>query len=78
VYHFVAEVGKERMDNVPVVVVGAGPVGMMAALELAHHGVACLLAEQNAGPTVHPKMEFTNPRTMEHHARLARPGLVRA
>ncbi|MCC3761587.1 FAD-dependent monooxygenase [Glycomyces sp. TRM65418] len=58
------------MDNVPVVVVGAGPVGMMAALELAHHGVACLLAEQNAGPTVHPKMEFTNPRTMEHHARL--------
>ncbi|GAA2814287.1 FAD-dependent monooxygenase [Streptomyces showdoensis] len=58
------------MDNVPVVVVGAGPVGMMAALELAHHGVACVLAEQNAGPTVHPKMEFTNPRTMEHHARL--------
>jgi 2-polyprenyl-6-methoxyphenol hydroxylase-like FAD-dependent oxidoreductase len=43
---------------------------MIAALELAHHGVACLLAEQNAGPTVHPKMEFTNPRTMEHHARL--------
>jgi 2-polyprenyl-6-methoxyphenol hydroxylase-like FAD-dependent oxidoreductase len=66
------------MDNVPVVVVGAGPVGMMTALELAHHGVACLLAEQNAGPTVHPKMEFTNPRTMEHHARLAQPGLVRA
>jgi 2-polyprenyl-6-methoxyphenol hydroxylase-like FAD-dependent oxidoreductase len=58
------------MDNVPVVVVGAGPVGMMTALELAHHGVGCLLAEQNAGPTVHPKMEFTNPRTMEHHARL--------
>jgi 2-polyprenyl-6-methoxyphenol hydroxylase-like FAD-dependent oxidoreductase len=55
---------------VPVVVVGAGPVGMVAALELAHHGVPCLLAEQNAGPTVHPKMEFTNPRTMEHHARL--------
>lgn len=60
----------ECMENVPVVVVGAGPVGMMTALELAHHGVACLLAEQNAGPTVHPKMEFTNPRTMEHHARL--------
>ncbi|MBB5873644.1 2-polyprenyl-6-methoxyphenol hydroxylase-like FAD-dependent oxidoreductase [Allocatelliglobosispora scoriae] len=58
------------MDNVPVVVVGAGPVGMMAALELAHHGVECVLAEQNAGPTLHPKMEFTNPRTMEHHARL--------
>ncbi|MFI7546111.1 FAD-dependent monooxygenase [Actinoplanes sp. NPDC049599] len=58
------------MTGIPVVVVGAGPVGMMAALELAHHGVACLLAEQNAGPTVHPKMEFTNPRTMEHHARL--------
>lgn len=58
------------MDNVAVVVVGAGPVGMMAALELAHHGVACLLAERNDGPSAHPKMEFTNPRTMEHHARL--------
>jgi len=43
---------------------------MMAALELAHHGVEVLLAEQNPGPTAHPKMEFTNPRTMEHHARL--------
>jgi 2-polyprenyl-6-methoxyphenol hydroxylase-like FAD-dependent oxidoreductase len=58
------------MNNIPVVVVGAGPVGMMTALELAHHGVPCVLAEQNAGPTVHPKMEFSNPRTMEHHARL--------
>lgn len=58
------------MTTVPVVVVGAGPVGMIAALELAHHGVRVLLAEQNAGPTAHPKMEFTNPRTMEHHARL--------
>ncbi len=58
------------MDTVPVVVVGAGPVGMIAALELAHHGVACVLAEQNAGPSVHPKMEFSNSRTMEHHARL--------
>jgi 2-polyprenyl-6-methoxyphenol hydroxylase-like FAD-dependent oxidoreductase len=58
------------MEKFGVVVVGAGPVGMIAALELAHHGVPCLLAEQNAGPTVHPKMEFTNPRTMEHHARL--------
>ncbi|MCC8244951.1 FAD-dependent monooxygenase [Saccharothrix luteola] len=65
------------MDNVPVVVVGAGPVGMMTALELAHHGVACLLVEQNAGPTAHPKMEFSNPRTMEHHARLGSAADIR-
>jgi 2-polyprenyl-6-methoxyphenol hydroxylase-like FAD-dependent oxidoreductase len=65
------------MDNVPVVVVGAGPVGMMTALELAHHGVACVVAEQNAGPTVHPKMEFSNPRTMEHHARLGTAADIR-
>lgn len=66
------------MLRVPVVVVGAGPVGMIAALELAHHNVPCLLAEQNAGPTVHPKMEFTNPRTMEHHARLGLAADIRA
>lgn len=65
------------MENVAVVVVGAGPVGMMTALELAHHGVACLLAEQNPGPTAHPKMEFTNPRTMEHHARLGLAAEIR-
>lgn len=58
------------MKHTPVLVVGAGPVGMIAALQLASHGVPCLLAEQNAGPTLHPKMEFTNPRTMEFYAQL--------
>lgn len=64
-------------QEAPVVVVGAGPVGLMTALELAHHGVACLVAEQNEVPTLHPKMEFTNPRTMEHLARLGLASEVR-
>jgi 2-polyprenyl-6-methoxyphenol hydroxylase-like FAD-dependent oxidoreductase len=62
----------------PVLIVGAGPVGMITALELARHGVACVLAEQNAGTTEHPKMEFTNPRTMEFFARLGIAEDVRA
>jgi 2-polyprenyl-6-methoxyphenol hydroxylase-like FAD-dependent oxidoreductase len=65
-------------EQTPILVVGAGPVGMIAALELARHGVACLLAEQNAGTTVHPKMEFTNPRTMEFYARLGIAEDIRA
>jgi 2-polyprenyl-6-methoxyphenol hydroxylase-like FAD-dependent oxidoreductase len=66
------------VKQTPVLVVGAGPVGMIAALQLASHGVPCLLAEQNAGPTMHPKMEFTNPRTMEFYARLGIADLIRS
>lgn len=66
------------VEHAPVLIVGAGPVGMIAALELAHHGVASVVAEQTAGTTAHPKMEFTNPRTMEFYARLGMAAEVRA
>jgi 2-polyprenyl-6-methoxyphenol hydroxylase-like FAD-dependent oxidoreductase len=65
-------------EQAPVLVVGAGPVGMIAALELARHGVPCMLVEQNSGTTVHPKMEFSNPRTMEFYARLGIGDEIRA
>jgi 2-polyprenyl-6-methoxyphenol hydroxylase-like FAD-dependent oxidoreductase len=68
----------DGMDQTPVLIVGAGPVGMIAALELAHHGVACLLAEQNSSTTMHPKMEFSNPRTMEFYSRLGIAEDIRA
>ncbi|SHK11186.1 2-polyprenyl-6-methoxyphenol hydroxylase [Roseomonas rosea] len=63
------------MRQVPVLVVGGGPVGMTLALELAGRGVACTLAERNPTTTRHPKMDITNARSMELFRRL---GLVPA
>ena len=49
----------------PVVIAGGGPVGLTLAKALAVRGVACLLAEQNATSTRHPKMDITNGRSKE-------------
>jgi 2-polyprenyl-6-methoxyphenol hydroxylase-like FAD-dependent oxidoreductase len=61
----------------PVLVVGAGPVGAVLALELAHHNVASMVVERSAGPTPHPKMDFLNGRSMELLRRLGLADAIR-
>ncbi len=58
------------VDGLPVVVVGAGPVGSILALELARHGVRSILVERRLEPSSHPKMDFVNSRSMEFLHRL--------
>jgi len=58
------------MIEVPVLIAGGGPVGLVLALELEHRGVPALLVEANPGTTRHPKMDVTNGRSMEHFRRL--------
>lgn len=54
-------------DSSPkVVIVGAGPVGMGLALELALHGVPSLLVERRTTPHRIPKGQNLTQRTMEH------------
>jgi putative polyketide hydroxylase len=49
----------------PVLIVGAGPVGMMAALLLARQGVRSVLIERRGELTAHPKGRGFNARSME-------------
>ncbi|MGH3694475.1 MAG: FAD-dependent monooxygenase [Pseudonocardiaceae bacterium] len=53
------------IDRVPVLVVGGGLAGMSAALFLAYHGVASVLAERHRTTSIHPKARGQTPQTME-------------
>jgi 2-polyprenyl-6-methoxyphenol hydroxylase-like FAD-dependent oxidoreductase len=51
--------------RIPVVVVGAGPVGLALAGDLGWRGIPCLLVERGDGSIFQPKMDMIGPRTME-------------
>jgi 2-polyprenyl-6-methoxyphenol hydroxylase-like FAD-dependent oxidoreductase len=57
-------------NDLPVLIVGAGPVGLVLAKELSHHGIRCMLIEGNLDTTRWPKMDITNCRSMELLRRL--------
>ncbi len=44
-----------RTINVPVLIVGAGPTGLLAANLLGTYGIECLVIERNAALSDHPK-----------------------
>lgn len=52
-------------DTSRVLILGAGPVGLGSALELARFGVRSLVIEKHAGISWHPKTRNFNTRTME-------------
>jgi putative polyketide hydroxylase len=53
------------MQEVPVLIVGGGPVGLTASILLSRLGVRSVLAERHAGTAIHPKARGINARTME-------------
>lgn len=53
------------MARVPVLIVGGGPVGLMASLLLSRLGIRSLLVERHPGTAIHPKARGINARTME-------------
>jgi FAD-dependent monooxygenase len=48
-----------------VLIVGAGPVGMVTAVVLAFYGLKSTVLERNDTTTKWPKMDLTNVRSME-------------
>src|SRR6185436_123853 len=51
--------------DTPVLIVGAGPIGLALAGDLGWRGVACTLIEKTEGRVDHPKMDLIGVRTME-------------
>jgi 2-polyprenyl-6-methoxyphenol hydroxylase-like FAD-dependent oxidoreductase len=52
-------------DRTPVLIVGAGPVGLALAGDLGWRGVSCTLIEKTDGAIEQPKMDLVGVRTME-------------
>jgi 2-polyprenyl-6-methoxyphenol hydroxylase-like FAD-dependent oxidoreductase len=67
--------GDVRIDDLPIVdtdvlVVGAGPTGLMAGLVLARRGVAAIVVDRKAGPTRESRALAVQARTMEIYDQL--------
>jgi 2-polyprenyl-6-methoxyphenol hydroxylase-like FAD-dependent oxidoreductase len=61
-----------------ILIVGAGPVGLTLALDLGRRGIRTLLVERKDAPMRVPKMERSNPRTLEIYRRLGVVDQIRA
>jgi 2-polyprenyl-6-methoxyphenol hydroxylase-like FAD-dependent oxidoreductase len=64
-------------EILPVLIAGAGPVGMTLALDLASHGVEATLLEAAATTTDNPRCNTTNARSMEYYRRLGLADAIR-
>ena len=54
------------MTKIPVLIVGAGPIGLALAGDLGFRGISCLLIERSDGGVSQPKMDMVGIRTMEY------------
>jgi len=66
------------LHDTGVLIVGAGPVGLVLAIALGQAGVRCTLVERKPAPQFLPKMERCNARTMEIFRRMGIVDRVRA
>lgn len=55
-----------KSHRIPVLIAGAGPVGLALAIELAYRNIRCLVIEQSDGGVEFPTTNLANTRTCEH------------
>ena len=53
------------MIEVPVCIIGCGPVGLTASLLLSRFGIKTLLLERRGALNTHPRSRFVDTNTME-------------
>ena len=61
-----------------VIIIGAGPCGLMLAVELGRRGISTIVLEEKSAPSRFPSANATQARTMEHYRRLGFAEKVRA
>jgi 2-polyprenyl-6-methoxyphenol hydroxylase-like FAD-dependent oxidoreductase len=61
-----------------VIVIGAGPCGLMLAIELGRRGIPVIVLEEKTSPARFPAANATQARTMEHYRRLGFADEIRA
>jgi len=67
---------KNPEESFEVVVVGAGPVGLVSTIELGRAGIETLLLERRPTFSTHPKAGGIHARTMEIYRQLGISGLI--
>src|ERR1041384_4591590 len=68
----------DRADmRVSVAIVGGGPVGLTLAADLGRRGVRCLVLDEKATTSEHPKANSHNAQSMEIYRRLGIAGALR-
>ena len=55
----------KHVKDIPVVIVGGGPVGLTASILLSQAGIRSLLVERHPGTAIHTKARAINGRSME-------------
>ena len=66
------------MLEIPVLIIGGGPVGLTASVYLSHFGVDSLLIERHEGTATLPKARALNARTMEMYRQIGLEDAIRA
>jgi 2-polyprenyl-6-methoxyphenol hydroxylase-like FAD-dependent oxidoreductase len=64
--------------DIDVLIAGAGPVGLAAAIELGQRGIRCLVVERNDRVGYSPRAKTTNVRSREHLRRWGIADALRA
>ena len=63
------------IEEIFVLIVGGGPVGLAAANELGARNLPAILVNEGLETAKHPKCNSTNARSMEHFRRIGIAGL---